>query len=37
MALFKGDELMQIVNNGVGMPKIAAEIKSLAYTLGSNE
>ena len=37
MALFKGDELMQIVNNGVGMPKIAAEIKSLASTLGSTE
>ena len=37
MALFKGDKLMQIVNNGVGMPKIAAEIKSLASTLGSTE
>ena len=37
MALFKGDELMQIVNNGVGMTKIAAQIKSMASTLGSNE
>ena len=37
MALFKGDELMQIVNNGVGMTKIAAQIKSMASTLGSSE
>lgn len=37
MALFKGDELMQIVNNGIGMTKIAAQIKSMASTLGSSE
>lgn len=37
MALFKGDELMQIVNNGVGMTKIASQIKSMASTLGSSE
>ena len=36
MALMKGDEMMQIVNNGVGMNKIAAQIKSMAASLGSS-
>jgi hypothetical protein len=29
------DDVFNIVNNGVGLPKIAKEIKSLAATLGS--
>ena len=37
LALWKGDELMQIVNNGVGMNKIAAQIKSIAASIGSME
>ena len=37
LALAKGDELMQIVNNGVGMNKIATQIKSMASTIGSTE
>lgn len=37
LALWKGDELMQIVNNGVGMNKIAAQIKSMAASIGSME
>lgn len=31
------DDIFNIVNNGVGLPKIAKEIKSLAATLGSQE
>jgi hypothetical protein len=31
------DDVFNIVNNGVGLPKIAKEIKSLAATLGSQE
>ena len=37
MVLAKGDELMQVVNNGVGMNKIAAQIKALATSIGSTE
>ena len=37
LALWKGDELMQIVNNGVGMNKIATQIKSMAASIGSTE
>ena len=37
LALWKGDELMQIVNNGVGMNKIASQIKSMAASIGSME
>lgn len=37
MVLAKGDELMQVVNNGVGMNKIAAQIKALATSIGSAE
>ena len=37
MALAKGDELMQVVNNGIGMNKIAKQIKELATTIGSTE
>jgi len=31
------DEIFDVVNRGVGMNKIAAQIKNLASTLGSSE
>lgn len=37
LALQVGDQLMEVVNNGIGMSKIAQHIKSILPSLGSSE